>query len=412
MATRATKKQLEFLNWEFGVFFHFGIRTFYPEHKDWDFMPMPLDAFCPTELDCDRWIKTIWESGAKYAVLVCKHHDGFANWPSQYTDYSVANTPWKEGEGDIVREFTNACRRYGIKIGLYYSPAEYETKTKSAKNYDEYFIQQIRELLGSYGQIDYLWFDGCGSENHQYDTARIIQEIRRLQPDILIFNMWDPDTRWNGNESGYADMPNPLIVDSVAFSVLAESEEKLSQRLFLPVECDIKIHRNSWFHKEGEEIKTLDELIGIYHYSVGRGANLLLNIGPDRRGLLPKAEEARLRELGEYIKNSFCNPAAEHFILEGGVYKLKLSEPTLIDCIILSEAEESLGSIKEYHIRAYCYDDFAKPIKVFRSETIGHKAICRFEPIFARGFDVVIDKEVTCSKLQKFSAHFVDRRLL
>ena len=116
--------QLDFLNWEFGVFFHFGIRTFYEGHRDWDGKSMELSAFDPRELSCEEWIRTAHEAGAKYAVLVCKHHDGFANWPSAYTDYSVKNTPWKQGNGDVVGEFVAACRKFGIKTGLYYSPAQ------------------------------------------------------------------------------------------------------------------------------------------------------------------------------------------------------------------------------------------------------------------------------------------------
>ena len=112
------KEQLDFLNWEFGVFFHFGIRTFNEGHKDWDMKEMKLSSFNPTDLDCDEWIKTVSDAGAKYAVLVCKHHDGFANWPSAYTDYSVKNTPWKGGKGDVVKEYVDACRKYGVKVGL------------------------------------------------------------------------------------------------------------------------------------------------------------------------------------------------------------------------------------------------------------------------------------------------------
>ena len=119
------KEQLEFLNWEFGVFFHFGIRSFFRGHKDWDGKEMPLSAFNPDALDCDEWIRTVKAAGFRYAILTCKHHDGFANWPSAYTEYSVKNTPWKNGEGDVVREFTDACRAHGIKVGLYYSPAQW-----------------------------------------------------------------------------------------------------------------------------------------------------------------------------------------------------------------------------------------------------------------------------------------------
>ena len=202
--TNIKPEQLDFLRWEFGVFFHFGIRTFYEGHADWDGKPMSLDAFDPKELDCGEWLKAASDAGARYAVLVCKHHDGFANWPSAYTEYSVKHTPWRGGKGDVVREFTDACRRYGLKVGLYYSPAQFGSAQTDAKAYDDYFIAQITELLTQYGKIDYLWFDGCGSEGHTYDTQRIVRAIRTLQPQILLFNMWDPDTRWVGNESGVA----------------------------------------------------------------------------------------------------------------------------------------------------------------------------------------------------------------
>ena len=226
------KEQLEFLDWEYGIFFHFGIRTFYEGHVDWDMKEMPLDRFNPKQLDCGQWIKTAKEAGAKYAILVCKHHDGFANWPSRYTDYSVANTPWKDGKGDVVQEFVESCRKYDIKVGLYYSPAQFGSDQKKPEEYDDYFINQISELLTNYGEIDYLWFDGCGSENHEYDTMRIIKEIRRMQPNILIFNMWDPDTRWAGNESGLVCMPNHNIVSDLDFSVMTEKKMNLMKNVF------------------------------------------------------------------------------------------------------------------------------------------------------------------------------------
>ena len=201
------KRQIDYLDWEFGVFFHFGIRSFYPGHKDWDGIEMPADGFNPDSLDCKQWIKIAKEAGATYAILTCKHHDGFAVWPSQYSKYSVANTPWKDGKGDVVREFVNACREYGLKVGLYYSPAQWGSHAipfSSAREYDDYFINQIGELLTEYGKIDYLWFDGCGSEGHEYDHARIINAIAEMQPEILTFcdPEWSPGVRWIGNEDG------------------------------------------------------------------------------------------------------------------------------------------------------------------------------------------------------------------
>ncbi len=385
-------EQLDFLNWEFGVFFHFGIRTFYEGHKDWDLKPMDLSGFDPTELDCEEWIRTVWQAGGKYAVLVCKHHDGFANWPSGYTDYSVKNTPWKSGQGDVVRDFTDACRKYGIKIGLYYSPAQFGSAALSGKEYDDYFIHQIRELLTQYGKIDYLWFDGCGSEGHEYDTRRIVQEIRACQSQILLFNMWDPDTRWVGNEAGIAHSPNYLTVDEVDFSVRAEKRDNLARAKFLPAECDCRMRLENWFYsdRDGDTVKSVDELMGLYYYSVGRGANLLLNIGPDRRGKLPEKDKAALLEFGKRIKELNENFIPSQKKSEGKTLTFTM-ELALVNHVILQE-EIGKEEISQFEIRAYPHP-YGAPVTVFRGTTIGHKAICPFPTLRSSKIEVIFDKE-------------------
>ncbi|MBQ6935809.1 MAG: alpha-L-fucosidase [Clostridia bacterium] len=395
------KEQLEFLDWEFGVFFHFGIRTFNEGHKDWDMKPMELSSFNPTDLDCDEWIKTIHDAGAKYAVLVCKHHDGFANWPSLYTDYSVKNTPWKNGTGDIVREYVNACHKYNIKVGLYYSPAQFGSAKMDGKEYDDYFINQIRELLTNYGEINYLWFDGCGSENHKYDTQRIVSEIRKCQPKILLFNMWDPDTRWIGNEAGVAPTPNKLNVASLNFSINTEEKDLLDKRKFLPAECDCRMRLENWFFSENDEdtVKSLDELMGLYYYSVGRGANLLINIGPDRRGRLPQKDKNALLEFGAKIRENFsdyisCKTTNEH-------KKLTLeTESQLVNHAVLSE-EFTDEEIEYFEIKAYPIP-YGTPITVYKGSTIGHKAICQFPAIKTNKIEICFDKNKKVSADIKF----------
>ena len=395
------QEQLDFLDWEFGVFFHFGIRTFYEGHKDWDMKPMALSGFDPARLDCEEWIRTVWEAGGKYAVLVCKHHDGFANWPSAYTEYSVKNTPWKNGQGDVVREFVDACRKYGVKVGLYYSPAQFGSAELSAQEYDDYFINQIRELLTQYGKIDYLWFDGCGSEGHEYDTARIVKEIRACQPQILLFNMWDPDTRWVGNEAGIAHSPNYLRVDELDFSVLAEQRDALAKTRFLPAECDCRIRLDNWFYSDSDvgTVKSVDELMGLYYYSVGRGANLLLNIGPDRRGKLPEADKVALLAFGEILRTLSHNfiPCTE----EREEKKLTLSmEVGLVNHVILSE-DVSTEEIGQFEIRVYPYP-YGAPVTVFRGTTVGHKAICSFPKIRTMKAEVLFDKEKRVNAALKY----------
>jgi alpha-L-fucosidase len=391
---RPTAKQLAFMDWEFGVFFHFGIRTFYQGHTDWDMQAMPLEGFNPQALDCGQWIAASKAAGARYAILVCKHHDGFANWPSRYTGYSVANTPWKNGTGDVVREFTDACRAQGLKTGLYYSPAEFGSKNKVKKDYDDYFINQISELLGNYGTIDYLWFDGCGSEGHQYDTERIVAAIRKLQPGILLFNMWDPDTRWAGNESGYAHSPNRNCVSSTDFSVQTEIKNDLGETRFLPVECDFRMRLHNWFYSDDDEhtVKSVEELLGIYYYSVGRGANMLINIGPDRRGLLPDADARRLGEFGAEIRRRFSAPLPGEYVRESGASVFTSETPCLADHVVLAESSAYDDPVESFIIRAYPYS-YGEPFVVYEGRSIGHKAICPFPPVLTRKIEVIPDRK-------------------
>ena len=386
------KEQLEFLNWELGVFFHFGIRTFNEGHKDWDMKPMELSSFNPTELDCEEWISTISEAGAKYAVLVCKHHDGFACWPSAYTDYSVKNTPWKNGKGDVVREYVDACRKYGIKVGLYYSPAQFGSSGMNGREYDDYFINQIRELLLGYGRIDYLWFDGCGSENHKYDTDRIIKEIRKCQPEILIFNMWDPDTRWVGNEAGLAHSPNKITVGALDFSINKDIQDLLDTPRFLPVECDCRMRLTNWFFSDSDvhTVKSLDELMGLYYYSIGRGANLLINIGPDRRGRLPEEDKKALLSFGKKIKECFSDFIPCKKVMEERKITVE-TELQLVNHVILSEEITGESEIEAFEIKVYPFPH-GVPVTVYRGTTVGHKAICVFPTVKTGKLEITFDK--------------------
>lgn len=418
------KKKLEFLDWEFGVFFHFGIRSFFPGHKDWDGKEMPMEAFNPTELNCESWLETAKAGGATYAILTCKHHDGFALWPTKYSEYSVAGSRWKDGRGDVVREFVDACRKVGLKVGLYYSPAQwgkYAISFKNAKEYDEYFINQIRELLTGYGKIDYLWFDGCGSEGHEYDKPRIVKAINEYQPDILTFcdPEWSPGVRWIGNEDGYASLNNPLVVSSTDFSELSTEEQKLSSAMFLPAECDCKI-RNTWFYDDNEEtLKSVDELFGMYEMSVGHGSNFLLNIGPDNRGLLPEADAERLLALGKRIRASYGQPLDFSApVKEGDTYIIthkEMDEPSwemptenhLSNTIVISEDLTNGQKISSFSVYAYLPHYKKKKIQVFEGKTVGHKVFCKFSPIRATKYEVVVNASDGEHRITDIKAFYV-----
>ena len=390
MKTAPTEKQKRFMDWEFGVFFHFGIRTFNHGHRDWDGKEMKAETFYPTELDCSQWIREVKEAGAKYAVMTTKHHDGFALWPSKYTEYSVKASPWKDGKGDVVREFTDACRKEGLAVGLYYSPAQWGESAvvfEKEKEYDDYFINQITELLTNYGKIDYLWFDGCGSGDHKYDKKRIINVIRTLQPDIIIFGMWDPDSAWVGNEDGYAPMDNTSIQE---LDILDERKT-----VFVPLECDCRI-RGHWFYDlDVHTLKSVDELVGMYEMSVGRGANLLLNIGPDDRGLLPETDVRRLKEMFFEINRRYCVPLPfDKMKKESGTeYSISYSDRYLNDvlrdtdyiplCRSVVIKENISRGVASRKFKVWAHIPSRNPISdkkicVYIGETIGRKRIVRF----------------------------------
>ena len=418
------EKKIDFLNWEFGVFFHFGIRSFFPGHQDWDGKEMPMEGFNPTELDCESWVRTAKAGGATYAILTCKHHDGFALWPTKYSAYSVAGTPWKNGKGDVVREFVDACRKVGVKVGLYYSPAQwgkYAIDFQNVREYDDYFINQIGELLTDYGKIDYLWFDGCGSEGHEFDKARIVSEINHLQPDILTFcdPEWSPGVRWVGNEDGYASLHNPLVVNKTDFSELAKTEQNLSAAMFLPAECDCKI-RNTWFYDLNEDtLKSAEELFGMYEMSVGHGSNFLLNIGPDNRGLLPEADTKLFLELGELIQKAYGSPldyttpvqnensyVISHREVDAPAWAMP-EAGRLSNTLVISEDLRDGQKITSFSVYAYLPLYKNKKIQVFEGKTVGHKLICKFSPMRASQYEVVVNSADGEYKITDMKAFYV-----
>ena len=371
-----TEKQLAFLDWEVGVFFHFGIRTFYEGHTDCDGKEMPAAGFSPTALDCRQWIAAAKAGGAKYTVLTAKHHDGFALWPSKYTDYGVKRSPWKNGQGDVIKEYTDACRALDMKTGLYYSPAQAGFERTPKTDYDDFFINQITELLTNYGKIDYLWFDGCGSEGHSYDTLRIVSAIRSLQPDILLFNLWDPDTRWVGNEDGMAPFDASCVVR-------ADATDLNGGVRFLPYECDCKLHPGSWFYADAEKenVRTADEVVGLYELSVGRGGNLLINIAPDRTGKIPASDAAIFAAAGEKIATAFARPLTIRTEATASGVNVYSDFEQSCSCAVLSEDLRRGERIRSYAVFYRCGET---EILLTAGKTVGHKRIVRF-PCVALG---------------------------
>ncbi len=403
-----TARQLAFQEWEFGLFLHFGIRTFYEGHKDWDGKPMSPSEFSPTDFNCDQWVTTAKDAGMGYLVLTAKHHDGFANWPSRYSDFSVASAPWKNGKGDVIREFTDACRRHDMKIGIYYSPAEWTPRFDDPKSYDDHFINQLTELLTWYGDIDMLWFDGCGSEGHRYDWPRIMAEVRRLQPGLLVFETGgDPDYRWMGNEAGVAPYPcwNTAPAHDVMGNPLPDGKPT-----WLPVECNSRMRLENWFYSDADEdtVKSVDELMGLYYYSVGRGCNMLINIGPDRRGLLPDKDAERLRQFGAEIRRRFGKPllTTSDWKQDGNTWTAAPRSRTILDHLVIQEDLRQGEHVRRFAIEVAPASWGVHTI-VYEGYGIGHKRICQFPAIPAHSITLHIleaDGPVTLRGLQAYHA--------
>ena len=383
---------------------------------------MSTDAFNPDALDCEQWIRTAKEMGATYAILTTKHHDGFALWPSKYSRYSVAQTPWKDGKGDVVKEFVAACRKYGLKVGLYYSPAqwgEHAVKFAEGKEYDDYFINQITELLAGYGKIDYLWFDGCGSEGHEYDKERITDEIFRLQPHIQTFcdPEWNACVRWVGNEDGYADLDNPYEVSSWKFSEKTEGDVALSRLFYLPAECDCKL-RDTWFYDLNEEtIKSVDELLGMYEGSVGRGSNFLINVGPDNHGRICDADRSRMLEFGEKIRSIYGNPMAYGEVTQDGDFysvtyagldeKLQGKvELPLINRVAISEDVTDGQSVKSFKLYVHLPHYRHVRLLTYMGATVGHKVICPIPAVRTPKITVEITDSDGKHKITEIKAYY------
>lgn len=385
MQLKPTIAQRAYNDLEVGIFFHFGIRTFNEEHRDWDMKPMELSSFNPTQLDCEAWMRDVVRMGGKYTVMTTKHHDGFCLWRTNYSDFAVQNTPFKSGNGDVVRDYCNACRKYGIKVGLYYSCAQFGSKDMDSKQYNDYVCGQLEELLVNYGKIDILWFDGCGSDNYDFDVKRIQNTIYGLQPDILVFGSWGKDIRWIGNEWGLAPMPNINTSDG----------------FYAPGECDCCITRfeneNFWFYNEKHRnyVRTPEELVALYQYSVGRGANLLINIAPDRRGLLPEENVRLMEDMNKEIKRRYeeniLSATALEYDEQKNEYVLKFDRHFLVDTLIVSEDNADGEKIKSFSVYAsqHTHD---RGIKVYSSDSVGRKHICSFPPIRASRMTVVINE--------------------
>ena len=303
-------RQLEWQQMEIVGFVHFTVNTF--TDREWGNGDEDEKVFNPTDFDADQIVRAFRDGGIKELILTCKHHDGFCLWPSKYTEHSVKNSPWKNGKGDVVKAISDACRRYGLKFGVYLSPWDRNHKDYARPEYLTYYRNQLRELLTDYGPIFEVWFDGANGGDGYYGGARERRSIdnrtyydwpntwsivRDLQPMACMFSDAGPDIRWVGNEQGVAGETCWATLNAADFAPGRANEKRLNAgdrpgTDWMPAECDVSI-RPGWFYHASEDrrVKTPRQLLDLYFKSVGRGATLMLNVPPDRRG--PHSRERR-----------------------------------------------------------------------------------------------------------------------
>ena len=321
-----TEHQVAWQGMETYAFIHFGPNTFL--NQEWGYGNADPQSFNPAKLDTDQWARTLSEAGMKGVILTAKHHDGFCLWPSKYTDYSIKNSPYRNGEGDIVGELAASCRKYGIKLGIYLSPWDRHHHAYGTQQYIEYYYAQLEELLTGYDTLFEIWFDGAnggdgwyGGTNERrtidrrsyYNWQRAHEMVARLQPQAVIFSDGGPGCRWVGNENGHAGATNwSFLRIGEVYPGYDKYQELTSGHAdgdaWVAAECDVSI-RPGWFYHAAEDsmVKSVDQLVDLYFNSVGHNATLLLNFPVTNDGLIHPVDSARAVAFHRLIENTFSH---------------------------------------------------------------------------------------------------------
>jgi alpha-L-fucosidase len=333
--------QMQWHEMEMNAFVHFTTNTF--TDKEWGYGDEKPEIFNPTRLDANQWATELKKAGFKTLILTCKHHDGFCLWPSKYTEHTVKNSPYKNGKGDIVKEVADACKKHGLKFGVYLSPWDRNHAEYGRPAYIEYYRNQLKELFIGYGPVFEMWFDGANGGDGYYGGARerrringatyydwptTLNLVRTMSPDVIFFSDAGPGVRWVGNERGVAGTTN---WNTISADTIYAGKPNIEQLLntgspdgtsWIPAEVDVSI-RPGWFYhaKEDSLVKSPEKLFDIYMTSVGRGSTLLLNVPPDRRGLFHENDIRSLRGFRAILDKEFKTNIAKGAALTVNAYR-------------------------------------------------------------------------------------------
>ena len=432
-------KQVEWQQMETYAFIHFGLNTF--NDREWGYGDTDPKTFNPTNLDCEQWAQTLVKAGMKGVILTAKHHDGFCLWPFEGTDYSVKNSPWKNGQGNVVKELSEACKKYGLKFAVYLSPWDRHQANYGTPEYLPYFYAQLRDLLTNYGPVFEVWFDGANGGDGWYGGAKDIRTIDRknyynypriyemldsIQPQAIIFSDGGPGCRWVGNEKGFAGATNWSFLRKGEVHPGYDKSYELQYghpdgNQWVPAECDVSI-RPGWFYhpEEDDRVKSPDQLVDLYYRSVGHNATLLLNFPVDRRGLIHPVDSAnavRFHEMiqqqlktnlvagmtpkvsnergGDFVASALTDDNFDtYWATEDGVttadIEFSFDTPTRMNRMMLQEYIP-LGQRVKAFVVEYLDKDTWLPVKLNEeTTTIGYKRLLRFETVETKGIRIRI----------------------
>jgi alpha-L-fucosidase len=443
-----TTQQLAWHEMEFYLFVHFGPNTF--TDKEWGHGDESQDIFNPSELDCRQWARIAKQAGAKGIIITAKHHDGFCLWPSKHSTHTVRESKWKNGKGDVLKELSQACKESGLKFGVYISPWDRNHPKYGTPQYNDVYINTMKEIFANYSPIWEMWWDGANGEGPNgkrqvYDWYRFKKTVKTLSPNTVVFSDVGPHIRWVGNEKGFAGKTNWNYLDTAGFSPgrNSPSVDSLNQgnyfgRSWIPAECDVSI-RPGWFYHANEDgkVKSGEQLFDLYLKSVGRGSNLLLNVPPDRRGLINEKDSAALMEFKKLKDAAFANNLLkdakayweineEAFLKDSVSYRtfnkkeaafginsqsflVQLSNPQPVNCIVLREAIHLGQSIENFRIILLNNNIQVGEIN---GTTIGRKRIVSFPAQTITSFRVILRDRFGNDNVSGVAAYLIDEKLV
>ena len=437
-----SERQLAWHEMEYYMFVHFTVNTF--TDKEWGYGDEKESVFNPTQLDCRQWARVAKEAGMKGIIITAKHHDGFCLWPSAFTGHSVKNSPWRDGKGDVLKELRQACDEFGLKMGVYLSPWDRNSAVYGTPAYLVYYRNQLRELLTNYGDIFEVWFDGANGGDGYYGGARETRRIdnktyydwpnthkivRELQPDAVMFSDAGPDVRWVGNERGMGSLTNWCLLNRDGMYPGGDFARILGQgnedgNYWVPAEVDVSI-RPGWFYHASQDslVRSPENLLELYYSSVGRNSNLLLNIPPDRRGLLHENDVKSLmafrdlrnkefeKDLARGSKISATGTRGKEYepenVIDGDpdTYWATKDNQTTADLVIDlgSATEVNRIILMEYiklgqRVQGFSVSGLVNGqwLPLIEGTTIGHKIIRKFPVVKATKIKVSISKSKAC----------------